>query len=100
MSSDDTGLKRYPQDKRNATVHDLEWMRKFLATIETHPGRGRSLLGVSLCQRLKQISYGKQGKTKNSTPEIEGMTHAMLEPPLHPRKQVKGFADMRKNDHH
>jgi hypothetical protein len=36
MSSDHTGLKRYPQDKRNATVHDVEWMRKFLATIETH----------------------------------------------------------------
>ena len=36
MSSDDTGLKRYPQDKRKATVLNAEWMRKFLATIETH----------------------------------------------------------------
>jgi hypothetical protein len=36
MSSDDTSLKRYPQDKRKATVLNAEWMRKFLATIETH----------------------------------------------------------------
>ena len=36
MSNEDTGLKRYPQDKRNATVLNADWMRKFLATIETH----------------------------------------------------------------
>jgi len=49
---------------------------------------------------MKQISYGKQRETKNGTPEIEVMTNAMLEPPMHPRKQVKCFGDMSKNDHH
>jgi hypothetical protein len=49
---------------------------------------------------MKQISYGKQRETKNSAPEIEVMTNALLEPPMHPRKQVKGFGDMSKNDHH
>ena len=41
MSSDHTGLKRYPQDKRNATVQNADWMRKFLATVETHRSPGK-----------------------------------------------------------
>jgi len=49
---------------------------------------------------MKQISYGKQRETKNSTPEIQVMTKAMLEPPMHPRKQVECFADESKYDHH
>ena len=47
---------------------------------------------------MKQISYGKQGETNDSTPEIHVMTNAMLHPPMHQRKQVKCFADMSKND--
>jgi hypothetical protein len=42
--------------------------------------RGRPLLGVSLCNGMKQISYGKQRETKNSTPEIQVVTNAVLEP--------------------
>jgi hypothetical protein len=49
---------------------------------------------------MTQISYGKQRKTKNSAPEIEIMTNALLEPPMHPRKQMKRFADMSKDDYH
>jgi len=49
---------------------------------------------------MKQISYGEQRETKNSTPEVEVMTNAMFEPPMHPRKQVKCFADMTKSDNH
>jgi len=49
---------------------------------------------------LKKISYRKKRETKNGTPEIEVMTDAMFEPPMHPRKQAKRFGDMRKNDHH
>ncbi len=49
---------------------------------------------------MKQISYGKQRETKNGTPEIEVMTNAMLKSPMHPRKQVKCFGDMGKNDQH
>jgi hypothetical protein len=49
---------------------------------------------------MKQISYGKQGETKNRTPEIEVMTYAVLLPPMHPRKQVKCFSDMSENDYH
>jgi hypothetical protein len=48
---------------------------------------------------IEQISYGKQKETKNSTPEIEVMTHAVLEPPMHPRKKLKCFANMTE-DHH
>lgn len=45
MSIDSRGLKQYPQDKRNATVHNVEWMRKFLATIETHPDLFEQVIG-------------------------------------------------------
>jgi hypothetical protein len=55
---------------------------------------------VSLGQRMKQTSNGKQGEAKNSTPEVEVVTDAMLRAPVHPWKQMECFADMRKNDHH
>jgi hypothetical protein len=45
MAADSRGPKRYPQDKRNATVHSVEWMRKFLATIETHPELFQEVIG-------------------------------------------------------
>ncbi len=47
---------------------------------------------------MKQISCGKQCETKNGAPEIEIMTNALLEPPMHPGKQMKCFADMSKDD--
>jgi hypothetical protein len=49
---------------------------------------------------MKQISYGKQCETKDGTPEIEIMANALLEPPMHPRKQMKFFADVSKDDYH
>jgi len=49
---------------------------------------------------MTQISYGKQGETKNGAPEIQIMTNALLEPPMHPGKQMKCFADMSKDDYH
>ena len=61
---------------------------------------GRSLLGVSLCKPVTQISYGKQRETKNSTPEIKVMSSAIGKAPLHPGKQIKCFRDMSKNDYH
>ena len=45
MSSDHTGLKRYPQDTRNATVQNADWMRKFLAIIETHRDLFEEVIG-------------------------------------------------------
>jgi hypothetical protein len=54
----------------------------------------------ALRKRMKQISYGKRCKTKNSTPDIEVMTNAMLGTPAHPRNQMKRFADMSKDNHH
>ena len=63
-----------------------------------HACQGRWWLGVPL-KRMKQISYGKQRETKNSTPQIEVVTDAMLRTPMHPRKQMECFADMSKNDH-
>jgi hypothetical protein len=49
---------------------------------------------------MKQISDRKQRETKNSTSEIEVMTNTMLGAPIHPRKQMKCFADMSKDDHY
>jgi hypothetical protein len=42
---------------------------------------------------MQQISYGKQRETENSAPEVEVVTNAILKPPIHPRKQVKGFGE-------
>jgi len=36
---------------------------------------------------------------KNSTSEVEVVTDAMIRSPLHPRKQMECFEDMRKDDH-
>jgi hypothetical protein len=58
------------------------------------------MLGSSLCKRMTQISGGKQRESKDSTPEIEVVTDAMLRAPMHPSKQMERFADMSKNDHH
>jgi len=54
---------------------------------------------VSLSQRMKQVPNRKQRETKNSTPEVEVVTDAMTRCPLHPRKQMEFFEDMRKDDH-
>jgi len=48
---------------------------------------------------MTQISHGRQREAENSTPEIEIMTNAILGPPMRPRKQVKGFEHMSKNNH-
>jgi hypothetical protein len=45
------------------------------------------------------MSYGKQKDTQNSAPEIEVMTNAVLEPPVHPRKKLKCFANVSKDNH-
>ena len=49
---------------------------------------------------MKQVPNRKQCQTENSTPEIEVVTDAMPRAPLHPRKQMKCFAEMSKNNHH
>jgi hypothetical protein len=49
---------------------------------------------------MKQISYGKQRETKDSTVEIEIMANAMFATPMHPGKQVQRFADVSENDYH
>jgi hypothetical protein len=48
---------------------------------------------------MKQIAYGKQRETKKCTPEVQ-MANAMVKSPMHPRKQVKRFGNMSKNDQH
>ena len=58
------------------------------------------LLGAPLSKRIKQVPYGKQREAKHSTPEIKVMANAILEPPMHPRKQVERFADVSKDNHH
>jgi hypothetical protein len=49
---------------------------------------------------MKQIARRKQRETKTGTRYIEVVTSAMLKPPMHPRKQVKCFGEMSKNDYH
>src|SRR6266566_5683023 len=56
-------------------------------------------LCVALGQRMKQVPNRKQRETKNSTSEVEVVTDAMIRSPLHPRKQMECFEDMRKDDH-
>lgn len=53
-----------------------------------------------MCQRAEQIPPGKQCKTKNSTREIEVMTRAVRETPLHPGEKMKCFRNVRKHDHY
>jgi len=56
-------------------------------------------LCVALGQRMKQVPNRKQRETKNSTSEVEVVTDAMIRSPLHPRKQMECFENMRKDDH-
>lgn len=58
------------------------------------------MLDLSLCEGMKQISYGKQSEAKNSAPKIEVMTWAMVEPSMHPREQMKGLGDVSKDDYY
>jgi hypothetical protein len=75
-------------------------LRRLSLVFSSDEGEPQQTLGASHCKRLKQIAHGKQRETKNSTPEVQVMADAMLKPPMHPRKQVNGFAEVRKNDHH
>jgi hypothetical protein len=47
---------------------------------------------------MEKISDGKQCEAKDGTPEIEIMTEAVLQPPIHPRKQVNCFTDVNEHD--
>ncbi len=49
---------------------------------------------------MKQISYGKQRETKNSTPEIEVMINAAWADPNSSKEQVKCFGEMSEHDYH
>lgn len=62
------------------------------------PGTALICLGTSLSERLKQVAYGKLREAKNRAPQIEVMPHTAFKSPLHPRKQMKGLADMSEND--
>jgi hypothetical protein len=53
MSIDSRGLKQYPQDKCKATVHNVDWMRRFVAAMETHPDLFREVIGPLWDARLE-----------------------------------------------
>ena len=53
MSIDSRGLRQYPQTKRNATVNNVEWMRRFVAAMETHPELFREVIGPLWDARLE-----------------------------------------------
>lgn len=70
------------------------WGKRTLIAIDLSRSR------VRLRNHMKQIPQGKQRETKNGAHEIEVVTNAMLVTPMHPRKQMKGFANMGKDDNH
>ena len=49
---------------------------------------------------INQIPDGKQREPENCTSQVEIVTRAPFEPPVHPRKQLKRFRDVRKGDDH
>jgi hypothetical protein len=53
MSIDSRGLRQYPQAKRQATVHNVEWMRRFVRAMETHPELFREVIGPLWDARLE-----------------------------------------------
>jgi hypothetical protein len=53
MSIDSRGLRQYPQDKRQATVNNVEWMRRFVAAMESHPALFREVIGPLWDARLE-----------------------------------------------
>jgi DNA-binding transcriptional MerR regulator len=53
--------------------------------------RARSASVWLQVERMNQISSGKQRETESGTPQIDIMTGAVFESPMHPRKQVEGF---------
>jgi hypothetical protein len=86
-------------DFRNSLILSRPVIRMERPNLWSTPSRGRSLLGVRLWKRMKQISYGKQRETKRRTQEVEIVTNAMLRAPMHPRNQMKCFEEMRTHDH-
>jgi hypothetical protein len=53
MATDSRGLKLYPQEKRNATIFNVAWLRKLSATVETHPELFRDVIGPLWDARLE-----------------------------------------------
>jgi len=49
---------------------------------------------------INQIPDGKEREPENCTSQVEIVTRAPFEPPVHPRKQLKRFRDVRKGDDH
>jgi hypothetical protein len=56
-------------------------------------------LGVPVRQRMKQIPSGKQCEADGGAPEIEVVSNAGFEPPMHPTKQAKRLANMTEDDY-
>jgi|SRR5262249_8432075 len=51
-------------------------------------------------KRINQIPDGKQREPENCATQVEIVSRAPFEPPVHPRKQLKRFRDVREgNDH-
>src|SRR5437016_12826705 len=70
------------------------------AEIFSAPSWTQRRFGLSPCKPIKQISCRRQRETQNRTPEIQVMTHATLETPVHTWKPVKRFANMTKADNY
>jgi len=53
METERWKLRQYSQEKRTATVYNVEWMRKFVATIETHKELFEEVIGPLWNARLE-----------------------------------------------
>src|SRR4051812_35460803 len=76
LMSEHMELKHYPQDKCNATVYDAAWMRKFLATIETHPELFREVIGPLWDARIEA-----QEEIEGVREECLALFSALIGPP-------------------
>ena len=69
-----------------ATGSDHEWNGDF------------SLIELAITQSLKYVPNWEEHETQNRTCKINVMTDAVLLAPVHARKQMQSFADVREHD--
>jgi len=79
METERWTLRQYSQEKRNVTIYNGEWMRKFVATIETHPQLFEDVIGPLWIARMEA-----QEEMEGLREECIGLMTALIgpQPPL------------------
>ena len=76
METEQWKLRQYSQEKRNATVYNVEWMRKFVATVETHPQLFEEVIGPLWNARMEA-----QEEVEGLWEECSRLMAALIGPP-------------------